>query len=81
VPTTTATGPVARARTSCIRGLKTRPRSHKSWTRCRGLVKEIFYRQGQIRANLDFFLYTQTITSAWVNYTPMLYYAPTEYWN
>lgn len=38
VPTTTATGPVVAARTSCIRGLKTRPRSHKSWTRCRGLV-------------------------------------------
>src|SRR5438270_291155 len=38
VPTTTATGPVAHARTSCIRGLKTRPRSQKSWTRCRGLV-------------------------------------------
>jgi putative transposase len=33
VPTTTATGPVASARTSCRRGLKTRPRSHKSWTR------------------------------------------------
>jgi hypothetical protein len=38
VPTTTATGPVASARKSCIRGLKNRPRSQKSWTRCRGLV-------------------------------------------
>ena len=44
VPTTTATGPVVSARASCIRGLKTRPRSHRSWTRCRGLVTFIYGR-------------------------------------
>jgi hypothetical protein len=56
--------------------------AHREYRRCnnsRWEYKIDNYIQGQVRVNMNFWLYTQTITSDWSDYHPRLYYAPSTY--
>jgi RHS repeat-associated protein len=53
--------------------------AHNLYKRCyhrRWQYKIVNYVQGQLRFNINFWIYTQTITSDWSDYHPRLIYAP-----